>query len=66
MMCSPEKTLINVWIASIAIKDFNRIRSFSGTENLNVIFELNGFGKGEESKEFGIVFCFMQEPLWKV
>ena len=37
--------------ASIAIKDFNRNQLISGTENLNVIFGLNGFGKGDREKK---------------
>ena len=71
MMCSPgEKTsLIIVWTKRPLLSKISiEIRSFSGTENLNVIFGLNGFGKGEErKKEFGIVFCFVfRDPLWKV
>ena len=54
MMCSPgEKTsLIIVWTKRPLLSKISiEIGSFSGTENLNVIFGLNGFGKGEERKK---------------
>ena len=62
MMCSPgEKTsLIIVWTKRPLLSKISiEIRSFSGTENLNVIFGLNGFGKGEERKKE-----FVQVLLW--